>query len=166
MHDYAVGEEPVPTRQLLRMAKDAGLRARQIRLSWQALMRLGDAYPVLAELDNGNWVGIDGPGRVMVAQALFSNFGGGGSFSDYDVADLCSPDELQRASQWGLAMRLGQRLSGGVAASLERSSLSLERGVLLLTLSRQEASLYGEAVERRLRTLANALGCKAEVEIG
>jgi ATP-binding cassette subfamily B protein len=61
VHDYAVGEEPVPTRQLLRMAKDAGLRARQIRLSWQALMRLGDAYPVLAELDNGNWVVIAGP---------------------------------------------------------------------------------------------------------
>jgi exopolyphosphatase/guanosine-5'-triphosphate,3'-diphosphate pyrophosphatase len=115
---------------------------------------------------HGNWVGIDGPGRVMVAQALFSNFGGGGSFADYDVADLCSPDELRRASQWGLAMRLGQRLSGGVAGSLERSSLSVERGVLLLTLSRQEANLYGEAVERRLRTLANALGCRAEVEIG
>lgn len=60
MHDYAVGDEPVSTRQLLRMAKDAGLRARQTSMSWSALMQLGDAYPVLAELENGNWVVIAG----------------------------------------------------------------------------------------------------------
>jgi exopolyphosphatase/guanosine-5'-triphosphate,3'-diphosphate pyrophosphatase len=114
---------------------------------------------------HGNWVGIDGPGRVMVAQALFNNFGGGGNFADYDVADLCTPDELQRAGHWGLAMRLGQRLSGGVATSLERSSLSITHGALLLTLQRREGNLYGETVERRLRTLANALGLKPEVRI-
>lgn len=56
VHDYAIGEQPVPSRQLLRMAKDAGLRARQTKLSWQSLLQLGDAYPVLAELENGNWV--------------------------------------------------------------------------------------------------------------
>ena len=26
---------------------------------------------------HGNWVAIDAPGRVMLAQALFSSFGGG-----------------------------------------------------------------------------------------
>ena len=114
---------------------------------------------------HGNWVGIDGPGRVMIAQALFSNFGGAGRFDDYDVADLCNPDELQRALHWGLAMRLGQRLSGGVASSLERSALSLNDSKLRLTVSARDESLYGEAVDRRLRTLANALGYRAEVII-
>ncbi len=60
-HDYAVDERPVEIRQLLRMAKDAGLRARQIKLSWKSLLQLGEAFPVLAELDNGNWVVIAGP---------------------------------------------------------------------------------------------------------
>ncbi|MBB3315410.1 MULTISPECIES: peptidase domain-containing ABC transporter [unclassified Rhizobium] len=60
-HDYAVDERPVEMRQLLRMAKDAGLRARQISLSWTSLVQLGEAFPVLAELDNGNWVVIAGP---------------------------------------------------------------------------------------------------------
>ena len=114
---------------------------------------------------HGNWVGIDGPGRVMIAQALFSNFGGPGRFDEYDVADLCNPDELSRAAHWGLAMRLGQRLSGGVASSLERSSLSLNDGKLVLTLDAKDESLYGEAVDRRLRTLANALGYRAEAVI-
>ncbi|MBZ9790166.1 peptidase domain-containing ABC transporter [Rhizobium sp. 3T7] len=60
-HDYAVDERPVEVRQLLRMAKDAGLRARQISLNWSSLLQLGEAFPVLAELENGNWVVIAGP---------------------------------------------------------------------------------------------------------
>jgi len=114
---------------------------------------------------HGNWVGIDAPGRVMVAQALFANFGGSGKFGDHAVACLCTPDELQQASRWGLAMRLGQRLSGGVATSLERSKLSLAPGLLRLTLQDGQRELYGEAVDRRLKTLANALERKTEVSI-
>jgi exopolyphosphatase/guanosine-5'-triphosphate,3'-diphosphate pyrophosphatase len=114
---------------------------------------------------HGNWVGVDGPGRVMIAQALFSNFGGAGRFADYDVAELCSEEELLHASHWGLAMRLGQRLSGGVASSLERTSLARADGKLRLTLGAKDESLYGEAVDRRLRTLASALGCKADLSI-
>ncbi|WP_341486474.1 peptidase domain-containing ABC transporter [Pararhizobium sp. A13] len=60
LHDYAVGDQPVPTRQLLRMAKDAGLRARSLRLTWRSLFKMGDAYPLLAELENGNWVVVAG----------------------------------------------------------------------------------------------------------
>lgn len=114
---------------------------------------------------HGNWVGVDGPGRVMVAQALFSNFGGSGDFAELDVARLCSKQELHRASLWGLAMRLGQRFSGGVAESLEHSRLSIEDDVLRLQLKRSMQALYGEAVERRLKSLANALGCTAEAAI-
>jgi exopolyphosphatase/guanosine-5'-triphosphate,3'-diphosphate pyrophosphatase len=114
---------------------------------------------------HGNWVGIDGPGRVMMAQALFSNFGGGRDFETSDVASLCSPDELRRASQWGLAMRLGQRMSGGVSAGLERSSIAAQGDTLRLTLNRADRALYGEIVERRLRTLAQAMGRKAEAVI-
>ena len=62
-HDYAIGEKPPTVRQILRMAKDAGLRARSAKLSWQALTRLGNAYPVLAELENGNWVIVAGAGQ-------------------------------------------------------------------------------------------------------
>jgi len=60
-HDYAVNDQPVALRQLLRMAKDAGLRARHISLNWTSLLGLGEAFPVLAELENGNWVVIAGP---------------------------------------------------------------------------------------------------------
>jgi exopolyphosphatase/guanosine-5'-triphosphate,3'-diphosphate pyrophosphatase len=59
-------------------------------------------------------------------------------------------------------MRLGQRLSGGVAASLERSRLRVTDGRLRLEMKRGDEALYGEAVERRVLTLANALGLAPE----
>ncbi|HEY0626346.1 MAG TPA: Ppx/GppA family phosphatase [Allosphingosinicella sp.] len=112
---------------------------------------------------HGNWVGIDGPGRVMMAQALYCNFGGSDEdFSNLDVARLCSKERLHRASLWGLAMRLGQRFSGGVAASLERSRLYRKGDMLRLELKKGDEALFGESVERRLKTLANALGCPFE----
>ncbi len=111
---------------------------------------------------HGNWVGVDGPGRVMMAAALFANFGGGRDFAEHEVAALCSPDELERAYRWGLAMRLGQRLSGGVAASLERSGLAVDGATLRLTFRNGDDGLYGETVERRLKTLAGAMGLKSE----
>jgi exopolyphosphatase/guanosine-5'-triphosphate,3'-diphosphate pyrophosphatase len=112
---------------------------------------------------HGNWAGVDAAGRVMMAQALFSNFGGGRSFPDSAVAALCPKPLLERAALWGLAMRLGQRLSGGIASSLERSSLSREGKLLRLTLPAGEEGLYGETVDRRLRKLASSLGCTIEV---
>jgi exopolyphosphatase/guanosine-5'-triphosphate,3'-diphosphate pyrophosphatase len=113
---------------------------------------------------HGNWVGLDAAERVMIAQALFSNFGGGRGFPDARVAALCPPDALERAYRWGLAMRLGQRLSGGLAASLERSRLSRKKDVLRLSLPKGEEALYGETVARRLERLAIALSCGYEMK--
>ena len=59
-HTYAVGDAAISQVTLLRMAKEAGLRARMTRLPWDALLRLGEAYPALAELANGNWVVVTG----------------------------------------------------------------------------------------------------------
>jgi subfamily B ATP-binding cassette protein HlyB/CyaB len=55
-HAYAIGGAPIPQVLLLRMAQEAGLRARATRLEWDALANLGEAYPALAKLANGNWI--------------------------------------------------------------------------------------------------------------
>jgi ATP-binding cassette, subfamily B, bacterial HlyB/CyaB len=55
-HLYAIGDAPISQVLLLRMAIDSGLRARSTRLTWAALLQLGEAYPALAQLTNGNWV--------------------------------------------------------------------------------------------------------------
>jgi exopolyphosphatase/guanosine-5'-triphosphate,3'-diphosphate pyrophosphatase len=112
---------------------------------------------------HGNWVGIDGPGRVMLAQALFASFGGARDFEASEIAALCSEAELDRAVLWGLAIRLGQRLSGGVAATLERSRLACTSRKLRLEMKRDDEALYGETVARRHKMLATALGLETEL---
>lgn len=114
---------------------------------------------------HGNWVGITANGRGKMAQALFTNFGGGVGVVD-ELARLCSRDELEQAARWGLAMRLGQRLSGGVAGPLELSRIGIEGDRLVLCIDRGDAELYGEPVAKRHRQLAEAFGCQPETRLG
>ncbi len=106
---------------------------------------------------HGNWVAIDARGRALVAQALHSSLGGTAASPD-PLGRLAPHDELAVAVQWGLAMRLGQRLSGGVAAPLERTRLSIDDGAVTLHVGEGDAALYGDTVEKRHRALAAALG--------
>jgi exopolyphosphatase/guanosine-5'-triphosphate,3'-diphosphate pyrophosphatase len=104
---------------------------------------------------HGNWVAIDARGRALIAQALFTGLGGGTAFPPPLLTGLAPLEDLHRASGWGLAIRLGQRLSGGVAGPLERAALRREPDAIGLHLASGDASLYGETVERRHKALAS-----------
>ncbi|KQN26239.1 exopolyphosphatase [Sphingomonas sp. Leaf33] len=114
---------------------------------------------------HGNWVAIDAKGRALVAQALHSSLGGESTSPD-PLGRLAPHDELAVAVQWGLAMRLGQRLSGGVAAPLDRTRLSIDEDALLLHVPAADTALYGDTVEKRHRALAAAMGRQARLVIG
>ena len=109
----------------------------------------------------GNWVGVEARGRAMIAHALYTSFGGGNVPAPL-VVQLSSPEDCAMAAAWGLAMRLGQRLSGGVAGPLSVSRLALDDKHVTLTLPADHALLYGEAVERRHKQLAAMLGRSAK----
>lgn len=114
---------------------------------------------------HGNWRGIDVAGRVVLAQSLYTGFGGADSgFARY--LSVTAQPRLERARQWGLAIRLAQRLSGGLEAPLTGTRLQVEGQILRLELGRKWQLLAGEAVTRRLRNLANALGLEPIVEGG
>jgi len=101
---------------------------------------------------HGNWVGIKGPEREMMGQALFTSFGGGASVFP-GGGKLADEKATQRAICWGLAMRLAQRLSGGTRNPLEQSQLKRNGGKLELCLPGKLAELYGDAVAKRHRQL-------------
>jgi exopolyphosphatase/guanosine-5'-triphosphate,3'-diphosphate pyrophosphatase len=105
---------------------------------------------------HGNWVAVDAPGRVIMAQALSSNFGRD-KLPDPRLAQLCKEEQLRRAHCWGVAMRLGQRLSGGVGSVLKRTSLGAVNGAVQLNVSRGQEDLIADAVRRRFVRLAEAL---------
>jgi exopolyphosphatase/guanosine-5'-triphosphate,3'-diphosphate pyrophosphatase len=111
---------------------------------------------------HGNWVGIDATGRAMLAQSLYTSFGGGSSrFTNHER--LCSYEELDMAIGWGLAIRAGQRLSGGREEILRRSRLAIDGRCLKLELTGDDKNLQGESVQRRIGKLASylSLDCQA-----
>ncbi|HMN55226.1 MAG TPA: Ppx/GppA family phosphatase, partial [Sphingopyxis sp.] len=111
---------------------------------------------------HGNWRSIDIPGRILLARALYAGFGG--ADADFPaMGRLVSDERLARARQWGLAIRLAQRLTGGVEAPLKASGIALADGKLRLSLDAGWHHLAGESVERRLRILAQALDAKPEL---
>ncbi|MBW4330929.1 Ppx/GppA family phosphatase [Stakelama sp. CBK3Z-3] len=105
---------------------------------------------------HGNWVAIDGWGRALLGQALFTSLGGGMS-SPEPLVQLAPYDDLERAKQWGLAIRLGQRWSGGVAGPLDRSRLERHDKSLILNVREADTALYSETVARRHKALAGAM---------
>ncbi len=109
---------------------------------------------------HGNWVGVSAPERVMMAQALSSTFGRD-RLADPAITRLCKARELERARQWGLAMRLGQRLCGGVASALRPTRLSVNGSKLRLS---GERALLGDAVKRRLAPLAEAMALQPSID--
>ena len=109
---------------------------------------------------HGNWVGVDAAGRALMAQALHTCLGGS-AISPDPLQRMAEAEDLKRASAWGLAMRLGQRLSGGVAGPLQRSTLSEDGTSLTLHLPAGDADLYGETVARRHNALAQFVGRSA-----
>jgi exopolyphosphatase/guanosine-5'-triphosphate,3'-diphosphate pyrophosphatase len=111
---------------------------------------------------HGNWVGVDARGRAMMAAALAASLGAQPPYAA-PIPALAPPADIARATTWGLAIRLAQRLSGGVAGPLDRTHLAVRDGTIEFAWYGADRALGGEAVEKRLRVLATAMGLRASV---
>lgn len=60
LHKYAVQNEEIPVSLFLRIAKDHGFKAQHIRLTWERLFKMGQAFPGVAVLKNGKSVVLSG----------------------------------------------------------------------------------------------------------
>ncbi len=56
IHEYSLEHKEPDLRRILRIAKDNKLKAKSTKLSWKDLHRMGEAYPIIAKLQNGNYV--------------------------------------------------------------------------------------------------------------
>ena len=66
-HDHAVKPDDDVGRLLPKIAREAGMRTRKLRVGWKELARFGEAYPAIARLANGNSVIVLGFGDDTVA---------------------------------------------------------------------------------------------------
>lgn len=91
--EYALGAADPPTAQLLRIASDIGLKAKDVKLSWEKLIALGEVFPVLARRPNGTGVIVvgvkaEGDGNVAVLDPQASS------------KELVLMDRASFCSQW------------------------------------------------------------------
>lgn len=107
---------------------------------------------------DGNWPGVSASDRALIAMALFAAHAGNASAPEI-LTQLTSKGALETAMQWGLAIRLAQRLDGGTGKALASAQLMRKRGTLTLLLSGDAQALVSDGVERRLVHLATAIGC-------
>ena len=116
---------------------------------------------------HGNWVAVTAAERAALACALHYTFGGDPQAQVLaTLMQLAPPALLARARAWGLALRLGQRLTGGTAVGLAASRLQRKDDALVLMLGAGHADLAGgDAVQRRLKLLGGALGLKPQLEL-
>ena len=68
-----------------------------------------------------------------------------------------------RAHEWGLALRLALRFSGGASPILKTSRLIHDGSSLRLLVPPSKAALVTEVVQRRLLELGDALGLGAVI---
>lgn len=64
VHDYSLADEAPSMRRLLRICKECGFKARHARMTWKQIRKLGQAFPAMARLKNGNYVILVGMRKV------------------------------------------------------------------------------------------------------
>lgn len=110
-------------------------------------------------------VGIDHRERAFLALTSYVRYGGAADDKTTVTARRLLPEEdLRRATVLGLALRLVQTLSGGAPELVGRSRIVVDGDDLLLIAPAGDGLLGSEAVQRRLRSLAAALGRNPRID--
>lgn len=114
--------------------------------------------------------GIDHPGRVFLALAIFYRHVGAGEGRGKDLSvqlkSILSRRLQKRARIVGAAVRAAHMLSIGIAGVIDQTPLSYDGDKLVLNIPKAYAGLDGERLRRRLEALAQLLGRQSAVRIG
>ncbi len=111
-----------------------------------------------------NIAGVDHAERVFLGLALLNRYKAVAPAEEVErYGTLLSPERAAEAAVLGRAMRLGSMLSGSSTGVLENAELASDGDRLVLTLRGPAREFAGEAVERRLQTLAARLEVAGEI---
>lgn len=111
-----------------------------------------------------NFAGVDHSERLFLGLALLNRYKASAPIDEVRrYGGLLAPERVAEAAVLGRAIRLGAMLSGAATGVLENATLVQADGRLVLALAGEARGFAGEAVERRLQTLASRLGCAGEV---
>jgi exopolyphosphatase / guanosine-5'-triphosphate,3'-diphosphate pyrophosphatase len=144
------------------LLSDTGWRAHPDYRGEQSLILI--AHAALA--------GIDHPGRVFLAFAIYfrhlgtgADIEGGNQISERLKA-IVSKKQFRRARIIGAAIRAAHMLSIGRSGIIDETPLSYEGNKLVLSIPKSHAALDGERLRRRFAALAELVERQPEVRVG
>ena len=135
-------------------------------ISWRANpdYRSGRALTIISQ---AAIVGVDHPGRLFLALAVFFRYQGiNAKHAPREFIDLIPEDWLERARILAGAMRLAYVLTGAMTGVLPKIKLFIDGKKLVLDMPKKLSDLYGESVAKKLNQLADAMGLEAEIRLG
>jgi exopolyphosphatase/guanosine-5'-triphosphate,3'-diphosphate pyrophosphatase len=114
----------------------------------------------LTMVSEASFTGVDHPGRVFLALAVFFRYEGAlAENAPAELLSLVDDDAVCRARIVAAAQRLSYVLSGAMPGMLKKIKFSFEADeTLVLTLPRKFKKLNGERVKRRMDDLAKLIG--------
>ena len=111
------------------------------------------------------FLGLGHEDRAGLALALFYRYGNSPDEPAVKQAQaLLENARLHRVRTIGLALRLAYALSAGAPGVLERTTLEIDAGRLVLSVPDNDSLFRGGSFQRRLERLAEHIGLDAEVE--
>ncbi|HET6320430.1 MAG TPA: Ppx/GppA phosphatase family protein [Hyphomicrobium sp.] len=121
-------------------------------------------------LAHAGLAGIDHPGRVFMALAIFYRHAGASQEQTAELSErlkgLVSKRALKRARIVAAAIRTAHMLSVGMPGVIDDTPLSYEGDKLVLTIPKAYAGLDGERLRRRFEVLAQLVEKQPEIRIG
>lgn len=117
-------------------------------------------------ITNASFLGIDHPGRVFVALAVFFRHVGlwERELSPH-VRELASTRMIDRARVLGGALRVAYLISAAMPGVLPHAPLMVLRGQLVLKLKGRDTALNGERLSNRMRQLGRLIGRESFVSL-
>lgn len=112
------------------------------------------------------FAGLEHSDRVSIATSIYVRYNSSASDEmPSALLPLVSDEVREDAELTGYALRLGHRLAGSAPGLLSKMPIALEDELLVLSAEPTAALIRGEAVERRVKNLAQALGVDYRIDL-
>ena len=110
------------------------------------------------------FAGLSHKERVALALAIYHRYAGTGTPpSTTLIMRIIDEDMRAWATAIGLGLRCASAVSARTASLLQRTSLFIDKGTIMLDAKKEDSLLLTSAPGRRLRDLADALGLQAQL---
>lgn len=126
------------------------------------------AEQAFVEVLNAPFIGIDHPGRAVLALALFHRYGGEAADQTKRIERIerfLSSEARQQAKLLGTVLRAGLSITGPSAELLAETSLRLTNANVILTLPKSRQALAAESVTKRLDELGKLLDRQSKIDV-